>query len=168
MGAPSLKLKVLEQERSCGPCSACCTTMGVSELNKPEHVACLHLKSPNGCGVYENRPKSCREFKCLWLSGVVENDELRPDLCGVVWTWQPNAVAKSGMFTAFESETGALNRLDNARLINLMIEQNHLVLLLPREGPRRFVGPPYKMERVLRVAAKKGIQGIPCIELASG
>jgi hypothetical protein len=140
MGAPSLKLKVLEQERSCGPCSACCTTMGVSELNKPEHVACLHLKSPNGCGVYENRPKS----------------------------WQPNAVAKSGMFTAFESETGALNRLDNARLINLMIEQNHLVLLLPREGPRRFVGPPYKMERVLRVAAKKGIQGIPCIELASG
>ena len=81
--------------RSCGECSACCTVMGVPDDPKPKAgwengqkepwEPCGHVcDSPEGrCGIYANRPRTCRGFVCGWLEGLGSEDH-RPDLSGVV------------------------------------------------------------------------------------
>lgn len=68
-------------ERSCGPCSACCTVLRVDELAKPAGVDCEHQRAGGGCGIHESRPPICRAYHCLWLQGGLEDDE-RPDRTG--------------------------------------------------------------------------------------
>jgi hypothetical protein len=47
------------------------------EFNKPQNVTCKHCTTK--CTIYEDRPKSCRDFKCQWLKGELPED-MRPDL----------------------------------------------------------------------------------------
>lgn len=68
-------------ERSCGPCSACCTVLRVDELRKPAGVDCEHQRAGGGCGIHASRPPICRAYHCLWLQGGLEDDE-RPDRTG--------------------------------------------------------------------------------------
>lgn len=72
-----------EVKRECGSCTYCCKTMGVRELNKPEHKWCEHCSIGKGCNIYSTRPASCKEFECLWLSGLAP-EELRPDKSHIV------------------------------------------------------------------------------------
>ena len=67
---------------SCFTCTLCCTLTRVPELDKPEWLRCNHC-SVTGCTIYEDRPQSCKNFKCAWLSGVIP-EGLRPDICGVM------------------------------------------------------------------------------------
>lgn len=61
----------------CGDCTACCRSYAevigveVCKLTKK----CLKLKSDK-CSVYENRPKTCREYTCLAnsLAGIINED----------------------------------------------------------------------------------------------
>lgn len=74
--------------RSCGPCTACCTTHGVIDAElpmvKPGHVACQHLCAL-GCKVYHRRPKNCAGFECGWkLDSRIPRD-MRPDASGWVF-----------------------------------------------------------------------------------
>lgn len=78
-------------KRSCGSCTMCCKTMGVSDLKpepKPVHVWCRHCEIGRGCSIYESRPTTCREFECIWLQDTrgLFGDEDRPDRLGVVFT----------------------------------------------------------------------------------
>jgi hypothetical protein len=63
--------------RSCGTCNLCCVLQGVEELDKPINVKCRHLNVMGRCGVYGDRPPSCREYKCLWLRGYMP-EALKP------------------------------------------------------------------------------------------
>ena len=74
--------------RSCGPCSACCTTTAVAAFSKPVDTPCQHLRHDvrracGSCSIYQDRPRECAVYQCAWLSGSGP-DEHRPDLCGVV------------------------------------------------------------------------------------
>ena len=87
---PPKALKVLQSRASCGDCTACCTVLPITELNKPGCVTCEQLdeKRP-GCSIYASRPKVCKEFECFWLidqkdSRSVLPAEFRPDLLGVL------------------------------------------------------------------------------------
>ena len=53
--------------RACGTCTMCCKTMRVPELEKPIDKWCPHCIKGQGCGIYEQRPNSCREFLCVYL-----------------------------------------------------------------------------------------------------
>jgi hypothetical protein len=64
--------------RSCGDCTECCTALWVPELHKSYRDRCVY-SGKNGCGIYGNRPKSCRIWFCLWLLGLMPK---RPDQCG--------------------------------------------------------------------------------------
>jgi Fe-S-cluster containining protein len=75
--------------RSCGDCTVCCTVMAVRELGKPLRSRCEHLCG-KGCGIYDSRPKSCREFECVWLQGHIGNEEQRPDKLGIMFTMTKN------------------------------------------------------------------------------
>jgi hypothetical protein len=73
--------------RSCGGCTACCTVMPVSEINKPGDTPCQHLCA-GGCAIYESRPSACRGWRCAWLEGLIPGDERRrPDKCGLIFAW---------------------------------------------------------------------------------
>jgi hypothetical protein len=81
--------------KSCGSCTACCSTLAVKELNLPNWTRCPHVRSPpdahTGCSIYSKRPPSCRIWICGWLSAEWE-DEYRPDRCGVVVDPVPDLV----------------------------------------------------------------------------
>jgi hypothetical protein len=70
-------------ERVCGGCTACCRTHRIPELEKPEGDWCIYCKIGRGCRIYDERPKTCRDFRCAWLTGL-ENEEERPDKTGIV------------------------------------------------------------------------------------
>ena len=73
--------------RNCGECTLCCTVTCVPEFNKSINVKCDHCKG--SCAIYENRPVSCRTFKCAWLQGDL-GDDMRPDKIHVVIEKLPN------------------------------------------------------------------------------
>ena len=68
--------------RRCGPCKACCKATGVVELDKAPGVMCKHACAV-GCGIYDERPSSCIEYRCSWLRGSHTKEE-RPDRIGLV------------------------------------------------------------------------------------
>lgn len=74
-------------DNACGDCKQCCILPLIDDpdLQKPAFQNCRHLCS-SGCSRYWMRPKSCKDFKCMWLLSQSRNDrmgpELRPDRCG--------------------------------------------------------------------------------------
>jgi len=50
-------------------CGACCIAPSISSPipgmpeGKPGGVQCIHLQQDYSCGIYEDRPKVCRDFK---------------------------------------------------------------------------------------------------------
>ena len=85
----------------CGECTACCTLMEVTEIRKPRCKACGYLDG-KGCGIYESRPQSCREFECIWLQSQKRDEpwpkRMRPDKCGIMFvpTTDPNTMTAHG------------------------------------------------------------------------
>ncbi len=73
----------LLQQRSCGSCTACCTTLRVDAIEKPDGAPCPHEGPPGkpGCTIYERRPAECSVFFCAWRIGVGRESE-RPDRVG--------------------------------------------------------------------------------------
>lgn len=71
--------------RECGACKACCEelTIDVPELKKAAHVLCKH-HTGTGCGIYAKRPPVCRYFLCGWRQWEELDDNLRPDLSGIL------------------------------------------------------------------------------------
>lgn len=69
-------------DRACGECRACCTVLGIPEIQKPAGQPCPH-ECPGGCSIYASRPKPCQDYECLWRQGLM-GDEMRPDRSGIV------------------------------------------------------------------------------------
>ncbi|MGD8728931.1 MAG: hypothetical protein PVF90_04470 [Gemmatimonadota bacterium] len=142
--------------RECGPCSACCTVIAVHEIEKGAYEPCTHLCA-SGCGIYGERPGSCRTFECQWLRGALEVDgsidtAMRPDACAVIFDYQPDT-AFGEMYTAWEVEPGASAR-GHARSIIEGLRESFLVMIVSPDpgggngpGERRFVGPPHRVTR---------------------
>ena len=120
--------------RRCGPCTACCSSMAIDELGKPEWTPCEHLvetehaksrtgtpstvpvriseerlrtRGGGGCSNYRDRPNSCAKFRCQWLAGMPLTEEKhRPDRCGliIVDTADPRAVQVRELWAGAASE----------------------------------------------------------------
>lgn len=73
-----------ETSRACGTCSQCCKTLGIDELKKPPSLWCPHCEIKKGCKIYDDRPPTCRSFRCLWLDDPRLPDSMRPDKTKVV------------------------------------------------------------------------------------
>jgi hypothetical protein len=129
--------------------------MGVHELGKGTYEPCGHLCA-SGCGIYPDRPGSCRTFVCEWLRGVMEVDGaldtgLRPDACGVIFDYDPGSDLGE-RFTAWEVWPGA-SAVSPAREVLEGLSENFPVAVVTRAGPgpaailRRWVGPPHLVRR---------------------
>jgi hypothetical protein len=62
--------------------------MGVAELKKPAWTECVHIAPGAGCKIYQDRPRSCRQFICGWLLDPGMGPELKPDKCHVIFHQQ--------------------------------------------------------------------------------
>src|SRR5690348_2936212 len=81
--------------RNCGRCNLCCKILGVVDLPKPKDQWCNHCDKGMGCRIYHSRPKTCREFDCVWLQdsdGKILGDDCRPDRIGVVLQMTENGI----------------------------------------------------------------------------
>lgn len=151
--------------RACGECSACCTVLGVRDLDtpKPDYQRCLCLRDATenlrgGCGMYADRPPSCRAYACGWLQGWGEEGD-RPDKLGLIlepWRAPPDGgdmgiVAREVWPGAFESEA--------ARKLLEPIEKRTLIYVIRGVKLRMCVGPLLRLraiEHVVQSARAKG------------
>jgi hypothetical protein len=126
----------LTRKRQCGPCTACCTIMGVSDLDppKPQRTACAHL-CQKGCGIYHDRPRTCREFYCLWRYGLGDFKD-RPDKSGIVFSF--SQVGGEGWVVGriVAAETEAASEAINRAI------QTHPVIISEASGGHRLVVHP--------------------------
>ena len=102
-------------ERSCGSCRACCVVLGFeaaegeSAFTKPPSTPCRHLVQI-GCGIYADRPPVCRRFECAWIGAPNLPDELRPDLCGVLFCTNDDPRGEGYVVFAYEMRLGAVDQ----------------------------------------------------------
>lgn len=144
-------------KRECGDCRACCTIMGVDEVQKPTYKRCQHV-GMFGCTIYATRPESCRDFQCMWLQGAIDADDhvelLRPDKLKVMFEFQ--ADTKFGpVFKAWEVEPGASDR-PAAKTIIETIAAQHLLLIMGQKK-RILCGPKEDVKRAERIVAAHGL-----------
>ncbi|MBV2184657.1 MAG: hypothetical protein KUL88_08990 [Rhizobium sp.] len=67
--------------RSCGSCTLCCGLPDIDELDKPANSVCRHCILDRGCTAYEERPATCRDFLCAWMSDGNLGPEWDPTVC---------------------------------------------------------------------------------------
>ncbi|MEI9852448.1 MAG: YkgJ family cysteine cluster protein [Sphingomonas sp.] len=87
--------------RSCGGCTLCCKVMEVTELAKPPGQWCGHCAVGKGCGIYAERPLSCRTYMCVYLVSLRAGPH-----------WYP---ARSKMVITMESTGRTVVRVDAGR-----------------------------------------------------
>lgn len=68
----------------CSGCTWCCFHPAVKEFGKPIQEWCVHCNE-NGCSIYEDRPKSCSTYECVYFQDKLMPEEFRPDRCGVMF-----------------------------------------------------------------------------------
>jgi len=136
--------------KTCGECSACCIAFDVGALEKPAGVPCPHLQAEGCCGIYPERPDSCRAFACGWLTDATWSNDERPDRLGVIVVPadQDSAFASSAavpLLVAYELRPGALASSDTEPLLKRL--SRHRLVALVRHGwerrnrePSGFIG----------------------------
>jgi len=71
--------------RECGDCNMCCKLPSVKNLKK-DYEWCKHCEIGVGCKIYEERPKQCKDFYCLWKMNFLDSflfwDETRTKKSG--------------------------------------------------------------------------------------
>ncbi len=112
-------------KRKCGDCKACCTTVGVAEINKPKDAPCSYL-CRKGCKIYSDRPESCKTFACGWLNGMGSHKH-RPDRSGVI-AWVEHETSYGMAIILAEIRNNALNRPEGREIGTLAKTLNLPVL----------------------------------------
>jgi len=76
--------------RACGTCMMCCKVPAIEEFAKPPGVWCRHAVSGKGCGIYAERPGSCRAFYCSWMQDESFGADWKPEKAKFVVYLQGN------------------------------------------------------------------------------
>lgn len=126
-----------EPVRPCGGCTRCCTNMAIEELDKPIDVDCTYLHPDGGCGRYETRPQSCREFECLWRKGLGTR-YLRPDKSDVMYCTTSNGSALVGFVTP--GRPGAWKRGESHEVVKWHVK-NGVPVFIVDQGKRYTLMP---------------------------
>jgi hypothetical protein len=139
-----------ESPKQCGDCSLCCKVLRIAELNKPKDVWCPNFSRGCGCSIYADRPPSCHDFSCLWLTDAAMGPEWKPSVCKMVLDSKSNALVvhvdpSANQPWRAEPYFSVLKQLavqgQKARAIVLVIERKRNIAILPdREVDLGLVG----------------------------
>ena len=129
-----------DSQRQCGDCSLCCKVLGIPELEKPKDSWCPNFAPGIGCRIYADRPPSCRNFNCRWLTDPTMGPEWKPSLCKMVVDSRPSLFvvhvdpAATRPWSA-EPYISVLKRLSAQGLtkgvIVMAIERRRTIVILP-------------------------------------
>jgi len=102
-----------------------------------------------GCGIYEERPTTCREFYCAWLQGTLPV-EMKPDKVKFVMV-TPVDSARVVIIHEDPSSTIEPTKKNKKliRMLDRLIDMGMVVFVL-RGNQRRVMGRPESVERYLR------------------
>ena len=116
-------------ERRCGPCTACCTVLGVAELEKGSFKKCCHLGT--ACTIYASRPQSCRTWSCNWLLDQEPggDERHRPDKLGLIFSFEEMDGHK-GILIAFEVWPGASEEPHGKYLLKKMAAKRPVIVTI--------------------------------------
>jgi hypothetical protein len=126
--------------RACGPCSACCTALGVNDLVPPKRdwETCRFVQAGGGCACYTDRPPTCRSYSCFWREGI-GLDEHRPDIVGLIL--EPWKAPDGGTgIVAREVIPGAFRSRAGEELLAPIAERMAVLVVFP-DGRRTCIGP---------------------------
>lgn len=135
---------------ACGTCTACCVLLPIVALGKQAGRPCRKLVTAGpepGCSIYPSRPEACRSFACGWLAEGWD-DDLRPDVCGVMLTHQP--CPAGFVLTAWELTPGTMRAawdlwVERAREAPIaVILRAAPAVLLKRDGSTVPIPSPYR------------------------
>jgi hypothetical protein len=151
---------VTANQRQCGDCSLCCKVLGIPELDKPKDHWCPNFAAGAGCVIYNDRPPSCRNFACRWLTDPTMGPEWKPSVCKMVVDSRPSLFVvhvDPAVLRPWSAEPyiSVLKRLSAQGLtkgvIVMAIERRRTIVILPdREVDLGAIGPDARiaMERV--------------------
>ena len=132
-----------EAVRQCGDCSLCCKVLRIPELEKPKDHWCPNFMAGTGCGIYPDRPASCRDFVCQWLTDPSMGPEWKPSICKLVLDTKPGllvvhadpAVSKPWRAEPYNSVLRRLaaQGLAVGTLVMVMERRRSIVILPDRE-----------------------------------
>ncbi|HTU25689.1 MAG TPA: hypothetical protein VMF30_09845 [Pirellulales bacterium] len=111
--------------RICGACTACCTVLGVEELDKENYRPCPH--NCGHCAIYDSRPATCRTWSCQWLLGHIDGDErLRPEQLGLMFNRE--VLSGQKILVAYEVWPQAGRQASNGLLLKQMCLAEPVIL----------------------------------------
>ncbi len=146
----------LRGSRTCGTCTACCTIVGVVELNKPNYTPCSH-ECKAGCAIYSTRPVSCRVWSCNWLYGREPggDERRRPDQLGLMFTHE-DIGHRGKILTAYEVWPGAAKEAPAAFLLKKLTGRGQFILVLsggePGQRRAQVFAPPGCQDAAIELA----------------
>lgn len=166
--------KRIRASRVCGECTLCCTVMGVDELNKGPGVPCQHLlqidanplTGNSGCSIYGQHPESCRAYACMWRTGAIEDEDMRPDLIGVIFdqvmrlaldhdgdgVTRPSIATRYKAINIREAYPGAADQGKARMAVRILGQWNPLLLIGPDGKTRMLCGPDHICHAMLKEA----------------
>jgi hypothetical protein len=161
-----------EAQRQCGDCSLCCKLLQIPELKKPKDVWCPNFRTGAGCGIYADRPGSCRTFVCQWLADSDVGPEWKPNRCKMVLDAKPGIYMvhvdpSAGQPWRAEPYLSILRKwaargLASGTLV-MVLTRNHAIAIHPdREEDLGEMGPGTRVS-VSRVMTASGPQLQPRI-----
>ncbi len=89
--------------RKCGDCNLCCK---IPHILKPKNFKtkmyswCKHCEIGVGCKIYNDRPKTCKDFICAWLKGIVP-EEWKPNKVGFYITLEQKEQLRDKVFVIY-------------------------------------------------------------------
>jgi len=159
-----------ESVRQCGDCSLCCKLLGIPELDKPKDVWCHNFAAGTGCRIYADRPPSCHNFVCRWLSDPMMGPDWKPSVCKMVVDSKPSlfvvhvdpAVSRPWRAEPYFSVLRRLSAQGLAKgTIVMVIERRRTIIILPdREVDMGMIGPDARIA-MERVRTLHGVQWQP-------
>lgn len=147
----------VEPAGGCGACTACCTVMGVHEINKPMYVKCDHVCA-SGCGIYPARPQSCRDWMCLWRRGlVIGGENYRPDKLGIILdvSAREDTPFGSQCLIAYEVRPGAMKE-PRTKYFLQKVARDVPIVYKASNGTFSYGAPDHMMERARAFLAAYG------------
>ena len=110
------------KDRKCGSCIECCNTLHISELNKPKHTNCPHLKdSGSGCGIYKDRPAECAAFQCVWTQREIPKS-MKPNVTGMMGYYVDSQFGPTLLIT--ETREGSYEKDPRAKEALIQLAEN--------------------------------------------
>lgn len=98
--------------RECGSCTACCHAFHIEWLDKPKNEPCTHCTG-TGCSIHASKHFECDSFECAYIQSNIDNDNLRPDKCGIIFELLKDGRFLATVIEGAEVTDSALNQMNS-------------------------------------------------------